>query len=204
MPGANFAALDGCLLAGGSAHFGHHLGSLMKRTILGIVHSRTQAEALLDRLQSAGISREEISLLLPDRAEKIDAAHTRETKATHGAIAGAGTGGALGGILGLLGGMGILAMPGLGVLLAAGPLLGVLGGIVVGATVGGILGTLVGMRVPLRRDGYAKQRRRGDVVIATHVNDEEQPRALEAYKKAGADRVSSLTDDTESWAHHPS
>jgi hypothetical protein len=54
-----------------------------------------------------------------------------------------------GGTLGCLAGIGMLAIPGVGPFIAAGPIMGMLGGVGVGATVGGgLVGALIGMGIP--------------------------------------------------------
>ena len=58
------------------------------------------------------------------------------------------TGGVIGGTLGLLAGIGALAIPGVGPLIAAGPIMATLAGLGVGGAVGGLVGALVGMGIP--------------------------------------------------------
>src|SRR5882672_9828263 len=98
----------------------------MKKAVMCIVQTRTKAEEVVGRLQSAGFMNNDISVLFPNKASTQDFAHKRNTKAPEGAVAGVGAGGALGGTLGLLAGVGALAIPGLGPFIAAGPLLAAL------------------------------------------------------------------------------
>ena len=70
--------------------------------------------------------------LAPDRGGLRDMAHQNSTKAPEGAAAGAGTGALLGGALGWLVGIGALAIPGVGPLIAAGPILAALSGAALG------------------------------------------------------------------------
>src|SRR5689334_16854740 len=101
----------------------------MKKAVMCMVQTRTQAESVVTQLQQAGFHRNDISVLLPDQSGTKDFAHEHNTKAPEGAVAGAGAGGALGGTLGLLAGIGALAIPGLGPFIAAGPLLATLSGV---------------------------------------------------------------------------
>src|SRR6266850_5159110 len=118
------------------------------KSVFCLARDERQACAIVEELQSAGFSNNDISVLLPDRAGTRDFAHEKGTKAPEGAVAGATTGGLLGGALGWLEGIGALAIPGVGPFIAAGPIMAALSGAAVGATVGGLTGALVGMGIP--------------------------------------------------------
>src|SRR6476661_3892506 len=120
----------------------------MAKAVFGIAQNRPVAEEIVGNLKAAGFSNNDISAIFPDKEGTRDFAHEKNTKAPEGAATGAGTGGLLGGTLGWLAGIGTLAIPGVGPLIAAGPILAALSGAAVGATVGGITGGLVGMGVP--------------------------------------------------------
>src|SRR5512142_84401 len=120
----------------------------MKKAIMCIARSQTQADSIVENLQRAGFSGNDISVLFPDKQGTKDFAHEHNTKAPEGAVAGAGTGGVLGGTIGLLAGIGALAIPGLGPFIAAGPLMAALSGAALGAGVGGLTGALIGMGIP--------------------------------------------------------
>src|SRR6186713_1298898 len=120
----------------------------MKNSVVGIVQTQVEAERVVDDLQLAGIIPSQISVLLPDKRGTKDFAHEHNTKAPEGAVAGVGAGGVLGGTLGLLAGIGALAIPGVGPLIAAGPLMATLSGAAAGAAVGGVAGGLIGLGVP--------------------------------------------------------
>src|ERR1700728_1893846 len=114
----------------------------------GIYHTREAAEEAVDRLRHAGFRNTDISALFPDNAGTKDFAHEKNTKAPEGAATGAGSGAVIGGTLGWLAGIGALAIPGVGPLIAAGPIVAALAGVGVGGAVGGITGALVGMGIP--------------------------------------------------------
>src|SRR5271155_1471229 len=116
--------------------------------VFGIFKSRNQAEQTVDRLLAAGFSNNDISVLLPDQQSSKEFAHEKNTKAPEGATTGVAAGGAVGGTLGLLAGIGALAIPGVGPLIAAGPIMAALAGVGVGGVVGGLIGALVGMGIP--------------------------------------------------------
>lgn len=140
-----------------------------KTAVFGIYHSVSQAERTVDDLKAAGFSNDDISVLLPDMQSSKNFAHEKNTKAPEGATAGVTAGGAIGGTLGLLAGIGALAIPGVGPLIAAGPIMGALAGLGVGGAVGGVVGALVGMGIPeyeaKRFEGRIKE---GGVLLSVH------------------------------------
>jgi hypothetical protein len=105
--------------------------------------------------------------------------------AAQGAGVGAGVGAALGGIGGLLVGLGALAIPGIGPVLAAGPLAAALGGVagagagaVAGGAAGGLVGALSEMGVNEEHAGYyAEGIRRGGTLVAIQTDDEDVDKA---------------------------
>src|SRR5689334_8933658 len=161
----------------------------MKTSVMGIVDTREQAEAILGTLQQSGVATSDVSILFPDKQGTKDFAHEHNTKAPEGAVAGAGTGGVLGGTIGLLAGIGALAIPGLGPFIAAGPLMGALSGAALGAGVGGLTGALIGMGIPeIEARKYEGKVRGGNLLIAVHTESPEQrKRAEEVFKMAHAD-----------------
>ena len=116
--------------------------------VYGIYNSCEAAESAVDRLTAASFRNEDISVLLQDNVGTKDFAHEKHTKAPEGTAAGVLAGGAIGGTLGALIGLGALAIPGLGPLIAAGPIIGALTGLGSGGVVGGIIGALIGLGIP--------------------------------------------------------
>ena len=161
--------------------------------VFGIYHTRNQAEQSVDRLLASGYSNDDISVLLPDNEGSKDFAHNKSTKAPEGTTAGVTTGGVIGGTLGLLAGIGMLAIPGLGPFIAAGPIMSALAGLGVGGAVGGLIGALVGMGIPeyeaKRYEGRIKE---GGVLLSVHCDTAgEITRAKELLKETGAQDISS-------------
>lgn len=144
----------------------------MKKSVIGIVETHIQAEAIVADLQSSGVPSSQISVLFPDKQGTKDFAHEHNTKAPEGAIAGVGAGGAIGGTIGLLAGIGALAIPGVGPLIAAGPLMAALSGAAAGAALGGVAGALVGLGVPeIEAKTYEGKIQGGNILIAVHSED---------------------------------
>src|SRR6478672_1355974 len=161
--------------------------------VFGIYKNSAQAESAVDRIAAAGFSHNDISVLLPDTQSSKEFAHEKNTKAPEGAATGVTAGGVVGGTLGLLAGIGALAIPGVGPLIAAGPIMGALAGLGVGGAVGGLVGALVGLGIPeyeaKRYEGRIKD---GGVLVSVHCdNSEEVSRAKDILKAAGGEDVAS-------------
>ena len=109
---------------------------MAKTSVFCIATSRAQAAEIVEGLRNEGFSNNDISALFPDKETSRDFAHEKHTKAPEGAATGAGAGGLLGGTLGWLAGIGTLALPGIGPLIVAGPIVAALSGAAVGAAVG--------------------------------------------------------------------
>lgn len=168
----------------------------MKKSVIGIVETQIQAERVVDQLQQRGIASGDISVLFPDKRGTKDFAHEHHTKAPEGAIAGVGAGGVIGGTLGLLAGIGALAIPGVGPLIAAGPLMATLSGAAAGATVGGITGGLIGLGVPeFEAKSYEGKIRNGNILIAVHTDDgDTEKRAKQIFESNGAHDIAVTGD----------
>ncbi len=171
----------------------------MKKAIIGIVETQYQAERVVEQLQANGFLANDISVLFPDRQGSTDFAVEHNTKAPEGAIAGAGTGGVIGGTLGLLAGIGLLAIPGLGPFIAAGPLMATLGGAALGAGAGGIVGALVGMGIPeIEAKLYENKIKSGKILVAVHTDDSrQQKRARAVFDLSDAEDVSTMGETSD-------
>lgn len=155
------------------------------KVVFGIARTQLIVEDIVDKLQTMGISLNEVSVLIPDRAGTHDFAHEHNTKAPEGAATGAGAGGAIGGALGLLAGIGMLAIPGVGPFIAAGPIMAALSGAAVGATVGGVTGALIGMGIPeYEAKAYEKKIKDGNILIAVHTHDSEETKRVKDFFKS--------------------
>jgi hypothetical protein len=164
-----------------------------KTAVFGIYQNATQAEQTVDRLLAGGFRNDDISVLLPDNESTKDFAHEKNTKAPEGTVTGVTAGGAIGGTLGLLAGIGMLAIPGVGPFIAAGPIMAALAGLGVGGAVGGLIGALVGLGIPeyeaKRFEGRIKA---GGVLLSVHCDTSEQiASAKDVLKHTGAQDISS-------------
>lgn len=165
-----------------------------------IFPDRNAAERAVDQLTAAGFSNQDVSVLMSDKAGSKDFATEKNTKAPEGTTAGVGIGGALGGTLGLLAGIGALAIPGVGPLIAAGPIMGALAGLGVGGAVGGLVGALVGMGIPeYEAKRYENRVNDGGILVSVHCEtSDEVSRAKDILKNAGGDDVASAGEKSAS------
>jgi hypothetical protein len=164
-----------------------------KTAVFGIYQNAAQAEYTVDQLLAAHFHNDDISVLLPDNESTKDFAHEKNTKAPEGTATGVTAGGAIGGTLGLLAGIGMLAIPGVGPFIAAGPIMAALAGLGVGGAVGGLIGALVGLGIPeyeaKRFEGRIKA---GGVLLSVHCDTAEQiASAKDVLKHTGAQDISS-------------
>ncbi len=161
--------------------------------VYGIYNNRAEVEDAIDRMIANGFRREDISVLLPDNRGTKDFAHEKHTKAPEGTATGAVTGGAVGGTLGLLAGIGALAIPGVGPLIAAGPIVATLAGVGAGGTVGGLVGALIGAGIPeYEAKRYEGRIRAGGILLSVHCdNSDWVKRAKDMLRITGAEDISS-------------
>jgi uncharacterized protein (TIGR02271 family) len=156
-------------------------------TVVGLFHNQADAERAIERLKEAGFSENQIGVALKDRDRQQDLIEGTGTQAAEGAATGAIGGGVLGGVIGLLAGVGALAIPGVGPIIAGGTLASTLAGAGIGAAAGGLLGALVGMGVP---EEDAEHFDRGFRAGGTLVTVDAKDRADEARSclyESGAD-----------------
>jgi hypothetical protein len=170
--------------------------------VFAIYNSRLEAESAVDALVQSGVPVGDISALLQTGVSTRDFAHEKHTKAPEGATAGVAAGGALGGTLGLLSGLGALAIPGIGPLIAAGPIVATLAGLGAGGAIGGLIGALSGMGIPeyeaKRYEGMVKE---GKILLSVHCdNSEWVGRAKDLLKQTGAEDVGSAGEKGADYA----
>ncbi|CAN5133287.1 hypothetical protein BH09PSE2_BH09PSE2_05070 [soil metagenome] len=156
----------------------------MVQTITGLFDSYADAKRAVQSLEDAGVPHRDISII----ANNAHGEHVvgddlqRGDRAVEDAEKGAGIGATVGGVGGLLAGLGLLAIPGLGPVVAAGWLASTALGAVVGGAVGAAAGGLVGA---LTKEGvseedahvYAEGVRRGGTLVTARVGDDLVPTA---------------------------
>lgn len=170
---------------------------LGKNTVVyGLYPNRPTVEEAVRTLKERGFRNTDVSVLFSDTDSAKEFVHDKATKAPEGAVAGAGTGAVLGGALGWLAGIGALAIPAVGPLIAAGPIMGLLAGAGIGGSIGGLAGGLIGMGIPeyeaKRFEGLI---RNGGILLSVHCdNSEWGKRAKNILKETGAKDIASASE----------
>lgn len=158
------------------------------KTVVGLYNNIVDARNAIDDLVRSGFNREDISLIASNRwADErqtmavVDGDHDTVIDSDHlgsDVVAGAATGGAVGGLGGVLLGLGALAIPGVGPIIAAGPLVAGLAGAGIGAAVGGLVGALVNWGVPTTdAELYTESVRRGSILVGLKTDESRAERA---------------------------
>src|SRR6202012_1425575 len=164
--------------------------------VFGIFATAVEAERGVDTLIAAGFPGADISGLVPDTRAAQDFGPQKDTKAPEGTTAGVTAGGIVGGALGVLAGMGALAIPGIGPLIAAGPIMAGLAGLGGGGAVGGLVGALVGMGIPeYEAKRYEGRVRGGGPLLSVHCDTaDEITRAKQILKGTRAEDIASTSE----------
>jgi len=163
----------------------------VKSAVFAIVPSAIQAEGIVHQLRLSGFLNSDVSVLFPDVEGSREFGHSKSTKAPEGAVIGGSAGGFFGGVAGWLIGIGVLPIPGMGPLLAAGPIFAALSGAAVGAAAGGLSGALAGLGFPeYEARLYAGKLRDGNILVAVHVeNPQERIVARQIFERAQAQDI---------------
>jgi hypothetical protein len=164
--------------------------------VYGLYKDQDGVEEAVAALQDAGFRNTDISVLLPANTGSKDFGHEKNTKAPEGALTGGGSGAAIGGTLGWLAGIGMLAIPGIGPFIAAGPIMGLLAGVGVGGTVGSMIGALIGMGLPeYEAKRFEGRIRQGGILLSVHCDTSDWvKRAKNLLANTGATDVAAASE----------
>lgn len=152
----------------------------MTKTVSRLYDNYTEAQRAVTDLEAAGVPPSDISIVAnnsdewytKDKNGMVDRDHDGKDDRAEGARTGAGVGAGVGGAAGLLTGLGLLAIPGVGPVVAAGWLVATAVGAVAGAATGGIVGGLTQMGVSKEdADVFAEGVRRGGTLVSARVDD---------------------------------
>jgi len=163
----------------------------MARTVVAMFDTLSEAQDAVQDLVDNGIPRDHISLVGSNARGEYTTHEDQESAAAEGAGAGAVGGSVVGGVLGLLVGIGALAIPGIGPVIAAGPLVAALGtaaaGAGIGAAAGGLLGALVGAGIPEEEAHlYAEGVRRGGSLVTVSTDESMASTAYNVLRRHNA------------------
>ena len=146
----------------------------MTSTITGVFKSRMRAEEAFEQLERAGVTSDQISLVMTDEARGKHFDIKESSKVDEGTAAGAGIGGLIGAIAGIVASAGVIVIPGLN-LVVAGAIVSSLAGLGAGGLVGGLVGFLVGAGIPEHEAKfYEEEVAKGNVLVAVRAETKEQ------------------------------
>jgi uncharacterized membrane protein len=175
----------------------------MTKTIIGLFDSLNAAQDVVKDLVDNGFTHDHISLVSQEteQTQAVGEPH-EEDAAGRGAMSGT----LLGGALGLLVGTGLLVIPGIGPVLAAGPIAAAIGtmtaavgataiGAGVGAATGGLAGALIGEGVSEDdAQSYTEAVRRGGRLVMVQAEAGEAERAHTIMQRHGAANIRERAD----------
>jgi len=174
-------------------------------SVFAVYNTRDEVERTIEALRELGFRATDVSVLWPENVGSKDLAHELHTKAPEGAAAGAGTGALIGGALGWLAGIGALAIPGIGPLIAAGPIVAALAGAGAAGAVGGVTGALLGYGVPeIEAKRYEGRIRKGGILLSVHADDRTwAKRAADLMTQTGGQDISTADEPKGDFANSP-
>ncbi|MDK2820404.1 MAG: hypothetical protein PWP31_369 [Clostridia bacterium] len=159
----------------------------MSKTLVAIFSNEQVAREAVEDLRKSGFDRE-ISILARDREKQQENEQGNlNMEVSTGPISrGVTTGGVLGGLAGLAAGAGALVIPGIGPLIAAGPIAGLLSG----AATGGVAGGLIDLGIP-EAEGreYENDIRQGKILVSVQCDEKRADQAEKILRDHGADQV---------------
>ena len=166
-----------------------------RRTVAALFPDRASAEQAIAALQGAGFTGEQIGVAMRDRTAQGTLIEDTGAQVAEGAATGAIGGGLLGGLTGFLIGIGALAIPGLGPVIAGGVLASAFGvaggttlaGLGLGAATGGLVGALVSVGVPEREARHVERGFRAGAVLVTVDAGARVVEAMALLDRYGAD-----------------
>jgi hypothetical protein len=170
------------------------------KTVTALFDDYREAEDAVRELEATGVPEADISIVASNSGDWYEKGNGSDAGAD--AATGAGIGAVMGGAGGLLTGLGLMAIPGVGPVVAAGWLaataVGAVAGAVAGGAAGGIVGALTDSGVP-ERDAhvYAEGVRRGGTLVTARVDDSLAEKAEEILGELGSVDVSARRIDYE-------
>jgi hypothetical protein len=172
-------------------------------SVFGIYPTHASADAAVETLRSKGFRNTDVSVLFPQNPGSKEFGHEKGTKSAEGAVAGGGTGAVIGGALGWLAGIGMLAIPGVGPFIAAGPIVATLAGMGAGGAIGGTTGALIGLGIPeYQAKRYEGRMRKGGILLSVHADDQEwATKGKQVLEQTGAEDIASTGETKGDFAN---
>jgi hypothetical protein len=170
------------------------------KIIVGVFDSVQDAQEAVRDMEMEGIPRNDISIVANKNAtgyENMESSDKSSSDKSSNVVADAGIGAAIGGVGGLLlSAAGLVTLPVIGPILAAGPIAAALTGAGIGAAAGGLVGALTESGIPEEdAKNYAEGVRRGDVLVTAKADSTRADRASEIMDNHGAVDVNDRVDN---------
>lgn len=165
----------------------------MNYFIYAIATGHAHVVRTMAALAEIGIASDHVSVLVADQRASGDLAAEINANAAHGSFSG----GNIGGGIGWLAGLGALAIPGIGLFFAAGPILGFLTGIVVGRSLGNLHGAMIEeMGIPdASLAQYDAALKEGKIILSARCDDAAlQQRIIETMRQLELEAVGSTPE----------
>jgi hypothetical protein len=164
----------------------------MVKTVIGVFDSKEQAEKAVSQMRNSGFDTNEISIVAKGAKGEAGRGGNGDNDDGDGNLGmdtvadGTTTGGVLGGLAGLALGAGALAVPGLGPIIAAGPI----AGLISGAATGGVAGGLIDWGIPEERGRYYEgEVKKGRILAVVRAHEQKVGNAATIMRKNGAKDV---------------
>jgi hypothetical protein len=174
------------------------------KTLVGLYDDVATANQVVQALVADGIDRDDISMIVGKRTEQASIADNNDnlnngatTDVGTATAGGVVTGAVIGGVGGALLSLSALAIPGIGPVIAAGPLIAGLIGASAGAAVGGLLGALTEAGVPEEEAGYYVEGvHRGGTLVSVAVDDQQVNEIVEIMQRY---KPLDVHEEVETW-----
>ncbi|MDQ0194048.1 YsnF/AvaK domain-containing protein [Paenibacillus wynnii] len=168
----------------------------MNKKIVGVFHTEHEASQAIEELKQHGFQADDISVIARNKKDINTINEETGTKGTGGLASGAATGGFLGGLTGLLVGIGALAIPGIGPIIAAGPIAATLAGAAVGAGTGGLVGGLIGLGIPEEHAAsYDKHVEEGRILVMVDADTSKADDIYSVFRRNNSANSDHYTND---------
>jgi hypothetical protein len=142
----------------------------MNNHVVGVYETEVQAIEAVEQLKSKGYTIDEVSIMTKNPEKLTETAEEISPSTTDGIVAGAAAGGAIG-LTGLFLGLSALAVPGIGPIIAAGPIIATIGGAAAGAAsgAGGIKNALIETGISEEEaERYTDDVKDGKILVLLH------------------------------------
>ena len=160
---------------------------MAQHTVTALFDQYADASAAVAKLEAGGVPHGDISLVGNDGRSGHEGRGDTAEKAKDGTGTGATLGTVVGGAVGLLTGLGLIAIPGVGPVVAAGWLAATLTGAGVGAAAGGLAGALTGAGISEGdAHAYGEGIRRGGTLVTVKADEAQGPMVMDILEQHGS------------------